>query len=98
MSSSPRALIQAMLHADRWGAVACHSADVDFDLVYRPEMAQALDTLARHDGDVEKAKTLLPGTLALVDRTAKLDAIHASAADRTKSRLTRAFNRLGEGS
>jgi len=48
------ALIQAMLHADRWGAVACHSADVDFDLVYRPEMAQALDTLARHDGEVER--------------------------------------------
>jgi S-formylglutathione hydrolase FrmB len=48
------ALIQAMLHSDHWGAVACHSADIDFDLVYRPEMAKALDTLARHDGDVER--------------------------------------------
>jgi len=48
------ALIQAMRHADRWGAVACHSADIDFDLCYRPDMAKALDTLARHDGDVQR--------------------------------------------
>jgi small subunit ribosomal protein S20 len=49
------------------------------------------------DGDVERAKSLLPGTLSLIDRTAKLNALHASAADRTKSRLTRALNRLGQG-
>lgn len=48
------ALVQAMLHADRWGAVACHSPDVDFDLVYRPDMSKALDALARHEGDVER--------------------------------------------
>jgi hypothetical protein len=48
------ALIQAMRHADRWGAVACHSADIDFDLCYRPDMAKALDTLARHECDVQR--------------------------------------------
>jgi small subunit ribosomal protein S20 len=44
-------------------------------------------------GDVATAKSLLAPTLALVDRTAKLGAIHGNTADRTKSRLTRAVNR-----
>ncbi len=46
------ALIQAMRHGDRWGAVACHSGDINFDLCYRPEMAKALDALARYDGEI----------------------------------------------
>ena len=45
------------------------------------------------EGDVEQARTLLPGTLSMIDKTAKTHAIHANAADRTKSRLTRALNR-----
>ena len=45
------ALVQAMRHADRWAAVACHSGDIDFDLCYRPALAAALDVLARHDHD-----------------------------------------------
>lgn len=45
-------------------------------------------------GDAELAKSLLPGTLSLIDRTAKSRALHPSAADRQKSRLTRALNRL----
>ena len=45
-------------------------------------------------GDAELAKSLLPGTLSLIDRTAKSRALHPSAADRKKSRLTRALNRL----
>jgi enterochelin esterase-like enzyme len=48
------ALIQAFLHADRWGGVACHSADINFDLCYRPDMAKAVDELARHGGDVTR--------------------------------------------
>jgi enterochelin esterase-like enzyme len=48
------ALIQALRHADRWGAVACHSGDIDFDLCYRPDMAKALGVLARYDGEVER--------------------------------------------
>jgi small subunit ribosomal protein S20 len=50
------------------------------------------------DGDVETASSLLPSTLAHVDHSAKLKALHANAADRTKSRLSRALNRLSSGS
>ena len=43
-------------------------------------------------GDLEGAKSALPATLSLIDRTARLGSIHDNAADRTKSRLTRALN------
>ncbi len=46
-------------------------------------------------GDADSAQQLLPTTLAIVDHTAKLGAIHDKAAARTKSSLTRALNRLG---
>ncbi len=46
-------------------------------------------------GDAESAQRLLPATLSVVDHTAKLGAIPDKAASRTKSRLARAFNRLG---
>ena len=45
-------------------------------------------------GNVDQARALLPTTLSLLDRTAKIRAIHPNAADRTKSRLTRALNKL----
>lgn len=48
-------------------------------------------------GDAESARGLLSPTLALVDRTARVGAIHTNAADRTKSRLTRAVNKIGAG-
>jgi len=44
------ALVHGMRHADAWGAVACHSGDMAFDLVYRPDLPKALDVLARHGG------------------------------------------------
>lgn len=44
-------------------------------------------------GEVEQAREMLPGTLSLIDRTAKLNAIHVKSASRAKSRLTRAVNR-----
>ena len=50
------------------------------------------------DGDVETAKSLLSPTLSIVDRSAKLNALHANTADRTKSRLTRALNRISSDS
>jgi S-formylglutathione hydrolase FrmB len=46
------ALVHGMRHADAWGAVACHSGDMAFDLVYRPDLPKALDVLARHGGSV----------------------------------------------
>jgi len=49
-------------------------------------------------GDAESARGMLDGTLSLLDRTAKLGAINGNVADRTKSRLTRALNRVAAGS
>jgi len=46
------ALVHGMRRADVWGAVACHSGDMAFDLVYRPDLPRALDVLGRHGGSV----------------------------------------------
>ena len=46
------ALMQGMHHGDQWAAIACHSGDCHFDLVYRGDMPIAMNTLARHEGDV----------------------------------------------
>jgi hypothetical protein len=48
------ALVHALKHGDRWAAVACHSGDIGWELVYLREMPKALDVLARHDGDIER--------------------------------------------
>jgi small subunit ribosomal protein S20 len=40
-------------------------------------------------GDLDRARGMLPETISLLDRTAKSRALHPSAADRHKSRLTR---------
>ena len=48
------------------------------------------------DSDVTKARELLPSTLGLIDVTAQKGAIHANAAARRKSRLTRLVNRRAE--
>jgi len=45
-------------------------------------------------GDKDEATKLLPATLSMIDRSAKLGVLHDNAAARTKSRLTRALNRL----
>jgi len=55
------ALIQALRHAERWGGVACHSGDIDFDLCYRPGLPAALDVLARDGGDVPRFVERLRG-------------------------------------
>jgi small subunit ribosomal protein S20 len=47
------------------------------------------------NGDAAQARELLPSTLSVVDATAGKGAIHRNAADRTKSRLTRAVQDLG---
>lgn len=48
------------------------------------------------DSDVAAAQELLPGTLSLIDVTARKGAIHANGAARRKSRLTRLVNRRAE--
>ncbi len=45
------ALIQGLRHADQWAAVACHSGDIGFELVYRRELVTLCDALARTGGD-----------------------------------------------
>ena len=45
------AMIQAMRHPEVWGAVACHSADMAFDLLYRGDFPKVATTLARRGLD-----------------------------------------------
>ena len=56
------ALVHGMRRADVWGAVACHSGDMAFDLVYRPDLPRALDVLARHGGSVSTFLARLAST------------------------------------
>ena len=46
------ALVQGMLHADTWAAVACHSGDMGFELCYRGDMPGLLRTLQASDNDI----------------------------------------------
>lgn len=48
------ALVHGMRHGECWGAIASHSGDVGFDMLYRRDFPMALDTLARHGGSVER--------------------------------------------
>ena len=47
------ALVHAMRHGDQWGAAACHSADMGFDMVYRPDLPKAVNALAAFEGSHE---------------------------------------------
>ena len=64
---------------------------------YRTRMRSAIRELrtAVEAGDKDTAQSLLSPTLALLDSTAQKKIIHANAAARTKSRLTRAVSNLG---
>lgn len=44
------ALVQAMHHGERWGAVACHSGDMAFEWSILKDFPAALDALGRHGG------------------------------------------------
>jgi enterochelin esterase-like enzyme len=44
------AIVQGMRHGEAWGALACHSGDMGFDLVYRGDFPGLLRTLAKHGG------------------------------------------------
>ena len=48
------AMIHGMRYAKTWGAVANHSGDCAFDLVYRTDFPNVADTLARYDHRVDK--------------------------------------------
>lgn len=48
------AMIHGMRYARHWGAVADHSGDAGFDLVYRAEFPATADVLAKHGHDVKR--------------------------------------------
>ncbi len=58
------ALWHGMHHAEHWGAVACHSGDMAFDLVYGRDLPKLCDAMARHGG-LEPLLTHLLQTPAL---------------------------------
>lgn len=47
-------IAHGMLHAEHWGAVACHSGDMAFDLCYLVEFPRTVMHLAKFDGSIEK--------------------------------------------
>jgi enterochelin esterase-like enzyme len=46
-------IVHGMLYAQHWGAIACHSGDMDFDLVYRADFAKVLMHIAANGGDID---------------------------------------------
>lgn len=64
---------------------------------WRARMRTQIKSLraALDKGDRQAAEQLLVSTLGLVDRTARAGVIHDNTADRYKSRLQLAFNKLG---
>ena len=42
------ALVQGLRHGEQWGAVACHSGDMGFDLLFQPFFPQAVRQLEAH--------------------------------------------------
>jgi enterochelin esterase family protein len=45
------ALVQAMRHPERFGALACHSGDLNFDFAYKPDFVKFLNATAQHGLD-----------------------------------------------
>ncbi len=58
------AIVHGLRRADAWGAVACHSGDMAFDLCYAPDFPKTLDGLAEHDG--------IDGFLSHIEAAAKV--------------------------
>ncbi len=44
------AIVHGLRRADAWGAIACHSGDMGFDLVYATDFPKTLEVLAEHKG------------------------------------------------
>lgn len=44
------AIVHGLRRADAWGAVACHSGDMDFDLCYRPDFPKTVRAVAEKGG------------------------------------------------
>jgi len=48
------AIVHGLKHAESWNAVACHSGDMAFDLLFHGEFPNVLNRLARFDRDISK--------------------------------------------
>ena len=48
------AIVHGLRQADAWAAVACHSGDMAFELVYLTELPKTLNTLAKHERSIQK--------------------------------------------
>jgi S-formylglutathione hydrolase FrmB len=62
------AMIHGMKYARFWGAVANHSGDAYFDMVYVPDWPSALDVLARH-----RARARQPGVIHIERAAMRVD-------------------------
>ena len=60
------AIVHGLSRADAWGAVASHSGDMAFDLVYFCDFPKTLNLLAKHKGHI-------PAFLASLEQKAKMD-------------------------
>ncbi len=47
-------MIHGMKYAKHWGAIACHSGDMGFDVCYRGDIPRVCNALAPHRGDYAK--------------------------------------------
>lgn len=47
------AIAHGMLHAEHWGAIACHSGDMAFEWCYLVDFPRTLMHLARYNGSIE---------------------------------------------
>jgi enterochelin esterase-like enzyme len=48
------AIVHGMLYSDCWGAIACHSGDMDFELCYRGELPGMLAGLSSYKGGISE--------------------------------------------
>ena len=48
------AIVHGLKHGEFWSAVACHSGDMNFDLIYRPDFPATVNALARYDRSIEQ--------------------------------------------
>ena len=53
------AIVHGLRYADHWDALACHSGDLDFELVYRPDFPKFLARLWDFDRDLKAFLTYI---------------------------------------
>lgn len=61
------AIVHAMLHARHWGAIACHSGDMAFDLCYRGDFPATLAHIAANGGSIQAFMDSLAGKEKMAD-------------------------------